>query len=298
MKFPADQLRALAAVVDEGSFEAAAAELRVSGPAISQRIKALEASAGTVLIQRTRPARVTETGEVLLRLARQTALAEAEAEVALGRNQAWPAVRVAVNADSLATWALPALIDAMRALPIALELLREDETGTAELLRSGTAMAAVTTAREPVQGCRVAPLGVVRYHPVASPGFVARWFRDGATAIARSRAPFVRFDRKDGIPGTPVRTDAPSARPPEIFVPGSGEFLAVIEAGVAWGFVDDLQAKPAIAAGRVRALPGIPLAEVPLYWQQWRLPSASLDAVAEAIAAAARKTLAPAAQRS
>lgn len=41
-----DHLRALAAAVDEGTFDAAADALRISGSAFSQRIKALEKDAG------------------------------------------------------------------------------------------------------------------------------------------------------------------------------------------------------------------------------------------------------------
>ena len=43
----ADQLAAFAAVVEQGSFDAAAALLHVTPSAISQRIKALEAQLGT-----------------------------------------------------------------------------------------------------------------------------------------------------------------------------------------------------------------------------------------------------------
>lgn len=41
-----DQLQALRAIADEGSFEAAAYELDVSASAVSQRIRALEREVG------------------------------------------------------------------------------------------------------------------------------------------------------------------------------------------------------------------------------------------------------------
>ena len=56
------QLRALAAVVDEGSFDAAASALHLTPSAVSQRIKALEQSAGRVLVRRTKPTEATEAG--------------------------------------------------------------------------------------------------------------------------------------------------------------------------------------------------------------------------------------------
>jgi LysR family transcriptional regulator, chromosome initiation inhibitor len=49
--FDPAQLAALAAVHRRGSFEIAAAELHVTPSAISQRIKALEEAAGTLLVR-------------------------------------------------------------------------------------------------------------------------------------------------------------------------------------------------------------------------------------------------------
>src|ERR1700712_2889866 len=94
------QLEALAAIVDEGSFEAAAASLHLTPSAVSQRIKALEQSVGQVLVRRRRPSVATEAGEAYVRLARQVDVLVHEA-----RSPAEPAavvtVPVAVNADSL-----------------------------------------------------------------------------------------------------------------------------------------------------------------------------------------------------
>ena len=50
-----------------------------------------------------------------------------------------------------------------------------------------------------VQGCRVQPLGVMRYLATASPAFVKRWFPDGVTAQALRRAPVLCFNRKDEL---------------------------------------------------------------------------------------------------
>ena len=75
---PLDQVRTLLAVVDEGTFDAAAAALHVTPSAISQRVKALEQRTGRVLLLRTKPVRPTESGEVLVRLARQVARLEHE----------------------------------------------------------------------------------------------------------------------------------------------------------------------------------------------------------------------------
>jgi DNA-binding transcriptional LysR family regulator len=72
------QLAYLVAVVDEGSFGAAARELRVSQPTLSQQVRALEAELGGTLLERLgRGVRPTAAGEAFLPAAR-AALAAAE----------------------------------------------------------------------------------------------------------------------------------------------------------------------------------------------------------------------------
>ena len=58
-------LSALAAVVNEGSFERAARVLHVTPSAISQRIRLLEERVGCALVVRGQPCRATETGRRL-----------------------------------------------------------------------------------------------------------------------------------------------------------------------------------------------------------------------------------------
>jgi LysR family transcriptional regulator (chromosome initiation inhibitor) len=70
------QLTALAAVHRRGSFELAAADLRVTPSAISQRLKALEERIGTLLIRRGTPCTATETGLRLIRHHDEVALLE------------------------------------------------------------------------------------------------------------------------------------------------------------------------------------------------------------------------------
>jgi len=173
------QLRALSAAVSEGTFEAAARTLHVTPSAISQRLRALEVATGRVLLVRSKPVQVTESGQVVLRLARQIDLLAAETARELGEegSAAGPrAVPIAVNADSLATWVLPAL--APLAGSMCFDIHREDQEYTAALLREGAVMAAVTADADPVPGCSSTRLGSMRYRPMASVGFIERWFPD------------------------------------------------------------------------------------------------------------------------
>ncbi|TQK86754.1 LysR family transcriptional regulator (chromosome initiation inhibitor) [Streptomyces puniciscabiei] len=288
---PLEQVRTLLAVVDEGTFDAAAAALHVTPSAVSQRVKALEQRTGRVLLQRTKPVRPTESGAVLVRYARQLARLERDARAELGLNGAGEPTRVpvAVNADSLATWFLPALT---RVAGLCYELHREDEDHTAALLREGLVMAAVTTAADPVPGCTVRPLGRMRYLPVAAPEFTAAHLGGRPLPEALAEAPAVLFDRKDDFQDAFVRRlGRGSAGRHRHLVPTSEGFLDAVAAGLGWGMVPEVQAHPLLAGGRLVLLAPEEWMDVTLYWQQWRLDSPALAALAEAVTATAAESL-------
>ncbi len=286
------QLRALAAVVDTGSFDAAAVALHVTPSAISQRIKALEQAVGQVVVRRSRPARPTEAGLVHLRLARQIeALVEqARVDEADGESASRPVlVSLAVNADSLDTWVLPAL--APLAGSVSFRLRREDQSVTTDLLRDGSVMAAITSDPAPVQGCRSAPLGIMRYRPMAAPDFAQRWFSGGPEPRALGQAPVVVFDRLDRLQDDYLQMRAPSAEPPRHHVPASRSFVDALLLGLGWGMLPDLQAREHLAAGRLVLLEPDVSVDVALHWQQWALRTPALESVAEVIRAAATVSL-------
>ncbi|MFJ3234412.1 LysR family transcriptional regulator ArgP [Streptomyces sp. NPDC086787] len=294
-ELPLDQVRTLLAVVDEGTFDAAAAALHVTPSAVSQRVKALEQRTGRVLLRRTKPVRPTESGEVLVRFARQLARLERDARGELGMSGAGEPTRVtvAVNADSLATWFLGALTRVPREPRLCFELWREDQDHTAALLRDGQVMAAVTSSPEPVPGCSVRALGRMRYLPVANPEFAARHL-DGPLREALREAPVIVFDRQDDLQDGFVRAltrgrhEASALRH---LVPASEGFAEAVAAGLGWGLVPEAQANPLLDAGRLVRIDPERWVDVPLYWQQWKLDSLALAAVAEAVSATAAEAL-------
>jgi LysR family transcriptional regulator (chromosome initiation inhibitor) len=292
MDLQLDQLRAFVAVIDGGTFEAAARAMRVTPSAISQRIKGLEAATGRVLVQRVKPARATASGETVLRMARQVMLLEDDAERALGADEVESAsIPLVINSDSLATWALPALARVASAHRVVFDVFREDQDHSTARLRDGSVMAAITSVSEPVQGCVVRALGHMRYRPMASPEFVDRWFPSGASPAALRAAPYVIYDRSDDLQDRYLRRHAGrSATPPRHFVPASGEFATAVQLGMGWGMLPEAQIGGLEASGRLVAI-GDDDVDVPLYWQQWRLQSALLKAVADEIVATASATL-------
>ncbi|MFC7260059.1 LysR family transcriptional regulator ArgP [Streptomyces lutosisoli] len=298
-ELPLDQVRTLLAVVDEGTFDAAATALHVTPSAVSQRVKALEQRTGRVLLMRTKPVRPTESGEVVVRFARQLARLERDARAELGLTGSGEPTRlsIAVNSDSLATWFLPALTRVPEELRLCFELRREDQDHTATLLREGLVMAAVTSSPDAVTGCSVRALGRMRYLPVASPGFAGRWFGPPKTPLRDvvGDAPLVVFDRNDGLQDDFVRAlrGGRGAGPLRHFMPTSEGFVDAVVAGMGWGMVPEVQAEPLLRDGRLVNLAPDRAVDVPLFWQQWKLDSPALAAVAAAVAAVAAEMLAP-----
>ncbi|MFY1622812.1 LysR family transcriptional regulator ArgP [Micromonospora sp. WMMD735] len=286
------QLATFQAVVTHGSFGAAARAMNVTPSAVSQRIKALEQAVGQVLVRRTRPCVPTAAGAPLVRLGGQVALLEQEAlDTARGTLGDGTRTRVAVvvNADSLAGWFLPALT----AVPdVLVDLHTDDEGHTARLLRDGTVMAAVTTERVAVQGCRVLRLGAMRYLAVAAPTLHAACFADRDPTTVFPTATMIRFDRKDTLQHRFARAfTRRDIDPPTHFVPGTAAFTEAVRLGLGWGLLPETVARPDLAAGRlVEPAPGRHL-DVPLYWQYWRLESTALAALTAAVRAAASTAL-------
>lgn len=285
------QLHALRAAVDAGTLDGAARALHVSPSAISQRLKALEQATGRVLLVRAKPVRVTEPGRAVLRLAREVDLlmADASRELAEGADGA-VVLPVAVNADSLSTWLLPALAPLRD--EVLLDLHRADQDDTAALLRDGSVVAAVTASATPVPGCTSTPLGVLRYRPVGVPELVERWFPDGPTAAALRRAPVVDFDRDDDLQqGWLRRRTRTDAAPPTHRVPSTEGFVQAILAGLGWGMLSELQLADGGLGPSVVLLDPDATVDVPLHWQRWKVRSPSLERLSAVVLAGGRRAL-------
>jgi LysR family transcriptional regulator (chromosome initiation inhibitor) len=285
------QLEALAAAVSEGTFDAAAGKMHVTPSAVSQRVKALETAVGRVLLVRSKPVRPTESGQIVLRAARQirTIAADVVRELGGEGTRGTLTVPLAANADSLATWLVPALAGV--GPPVTFDVQRVDESATTELLRQGTVMAAVTSSAQAVPGCTMERLGRMRYRARASASFVAQWFPAGVTGAAMAEAPVVTFDRQDDLQGSYLRRRSRRRlSPPRHYVPGSEAFLQAVRLGLGWGMVPDLQA-PREDGDDLVELEADGHIDVNLFWQQWRLRSTTLDLVASTVRSAAASAL-------
>ena len=287
-----EHLKALVAVVDEGTFEAAADLLRVTPSAVSQRIKALEASVGQVLVRRRLPCTATDAGALLLRMARQVQVLEAETSAALGSGQNIRAhLPIAINADSLATWFVPALHQAAGWEDSTIDLHVEDQGYSSQLLRDGDVMGAVTSDPVPVSGCRVELLGSMRYIPVAAPELRQRF--STSRDVDWAAMPVLKFNTKDDLQQQLLAARDVQQLPPTHTVPSSQGFLAAVTAGLGWGMIPELQLTDELANGALVRLEDTAYQDVGLYWQAWTLDSERLNRLSEAVRSAAKDHLRP-----
>ncbi|MFC4275978.1 LysR family transcriptional regulator ArgP [Achromobacter aloeverae] len=293
MNLDYSHVRALAAVIREGSFDRAAQALNVTPSAISQRIRALEDRTGRLLVQRTVPAVATADGQVLVQYAEQTALLEHDALARLGilADQIPQAtLPVAVNHDSLETWFMDAAIRFSNGSQATLDLRAEDQDHTAALLRNGTVLGAVTTLSEPVQGCRLHTLGSMRYVATCSPEFHRRYFANGVNALSLGQAPVLVYNRKDAMQARFARKIMGKTpwQPPIWWLPSARAFVRASLAGLGWTMNPLALIQQELDAGTLVPLRARAYEDAPLYWQHWRVNSDTMSALTDAVLAASR----------
>ena len=289
--------RAVAIIVQTGSFEGAAHVLNVTQSAISQRVRNLEERLGTVLIQRGQPCTATEAGAWLCRHMEHVGILE-ESLLEHLPGLAAPSggqrvtLEVATNADSLGTWFLPAVASFAQQSGYLFNIAIDDEQHTPDWLRQGRVLAAVTSRDRPVQGCMVKPLGRLRYHATASPDFIQRHFPDGVTLQALAEAPALRFNPKDNLQQAWVRqVFGQSAALPSHSLPSTQGFVDACRAGLGWGLNPACLICDHLATGAlVELVPGTAF-DVPLFWQISRLVADRLQVLTQAVLAAAEGEL-------
>ncbi|MEP2030960.1 MAG: LysR family transcriptional regulator ArgP [Paracoccaceae bacterium] len=291
MSLDPNQLAALTAILRTGSFDQAASELGVTSSAISQRLKMLEDHVGATLVVRGSPADATPFGRRLAKHAEDVGLLEAQ----LARDLFPPqktgltALRIALPADSLGTWVIPALA-AVRGLTF--DLVIDDQDHSADWLRRGDVSAAITAHGKPVTGYDSFALGSLRYVATASPTFFETWFAQGLTPEAFGRAPMMTFSQKDKLQSRWIKAVCGRRTvPPSHVLPSTQAFVDGALAGLGWGMNPIALVQTHITAGRlVLMAPSTPL-DTPLYWQVSRIMAEALSPLTSVIRSDARTKL-------
>lgn len=290
------QSEAFLAVIESGSFEAAAQALNITPAAVSLRVQSLEKHLGHALLIRERPCRATQTGQMLLqhlqhsRLLQQNFLQELSAST---QSQDFYKVRIASNADSLATWLLATVKNCLIEARMLLELQIADQTQTHHLLESGLVNACISTQSKAMKGCQAVRLGTMRYRMVATPAFAQRYFAQGLQRNSLMQAPAVIFNADDLMHVDVLQHHFGLNRKqyPHHYIPSSDAFLAWIEADLGYGLVPEIQMQQQLAQGLLIELEPSLAVDVALYWHHWNKQSQPLQLLTQHIVQHAAEVL-------
>jgi len=280
-------LEALAAVVNEGGFDKAAKKLHITQSAVSQRVKLMEEQAGQILVSRVLPPKATAKGKQFLKHYNKVKRLEDDLLTALEvkDTRGFQVISIGLNADSLATWFVPAICELLKTEKVTLDLKVDDQDETHKMLRDGDVAGCISSESSPVQGCSVEYIGTMNYRLAATGAFTKRYFKSGIDEASIKKAPAVIFNRKDDIHHQFLKlffkrdiNDFPIQ-----YVPSSQEFVDFIAQGLGYGMIPDLQGKKIIQCGELKDLVPECHIKVNLYWHRWNLKSRLLDAFSKEI---------------
>ncbi len=288
-------IEALEAIVTQGSFERAAEDLYISQSAISQRLKQLEKFLAQPALIREQPPRPTLVGKKLLSLHKRVKLLESELipELANQEQERALSISIATNADSLATWLLPAISPVMKSRKVEMNIVVFGESRTLDKMKSGEVVGAISQEEKPIQGCDADYLGRIDYVCVASPDFVSRYFSDGVNFKTLASAPAVSFDQYDDLHKQFLHQyfNVPRDTIINHTVASSEAFVKLALSGVAYCLIPRLQIESELASGAlVDVTPNFFLTHR-LYWHHWQLESGLLQEVTKAVTHYAKEHL-------
>ena len=289
-------LSALAAVVEQAGFERAAQVLGLSQSAVSQRIKLLESRVGQPVLVRVTPPSPTDIGKRLLNHVQQVRLLERDLQSvvpALDDEGLPERLRIALNADSLATWWAQAVGGFCADNHLLLDLVVEDQSVGLKRMRAGEVAACLCASERPVAGARSLLLGAMRYRAMASPAFIERHFPQGVNAAHLAKTPALVFGPDDFLQHRYLAALGVDGGFEHHLCPSSEGFIRLTEAGLGWGLIPEQQAREQLANGvLVELLPDKPI-DVPLYWHHWRNGGQLLEALTAHLSRSVSQWLVP-----
>lgn len=277
-------LEALATVVECGGFERAGAALGLSQSAVSQRIRTLEIRLGQPVLIRSPALKATPAGQRLLNHVQQVQLLERDLAKSLPTlNEPSARLRIALNADSLATWWADAIADFCRDEELLLDLVIEDQDIGLRRMREGDVAACLCSSPQPVAGARCLPLGSMIYLPLATPDYIGRYFPEGLTEPALRRAPAIVFGPNDQLQHRFLAQCGFHGSFPHHLCPSSEGFVKLATTGMGYGMIPEIQVREELEAGRLTSIATEQQLEVKLYWHFWRHSGGAMDRLTQAL---------------
>ena len=288
-------LHALSVVVDEQNFDKAASVLAITQSAVSQRIKSLEHAIGQPVLIRSQPIVATHIGKKLLAHYQQVKLLEQDIIPDLSGDKKHETItaNIASNADSLATWLIPAIGDVCHEYNLAVNFRLADENRTINYLKDGEVFGALSTHAQALPGCTLEKLGDMQYLLVASPSFISRYFPQGINVQALATAPAVAYDQKDDMHIKYIERifGLKGGAYPCHTVRSSEAFVNFAKHGIAYCLIPKLQIQAELASGElINLLPEHTIVRA-LYWHHWVLLKGVFKAFSNAIILRAQHAL-------
>jgi len=288
-------IHALDTVIQEQSFDKAADMLNITQSAISQRIKQLEQVVAQPVLIRSHPPAATSVGQKLLRHFRQVRQLEYDLieQILPDEADAIVSISIAVNADTLASWFIPAISPLLKKHTLELNLQVCDETRTKDLLKKGEVYAAMSSQSESFTGCKVEHIGEVDYILCATPEFKERYFSKGMNKSSLCKAPGVEFDQRDTMHSDYIEKyyGLKLGDYPCHVMRSSEAFVTMALAGVAYCLLPHTQANQYLADGTLIDLaPDKPL-QRSMYWHSWILEKGVYKEISKCIVKYGRELL-------
>lgn len=290
------QTEAFFAVAQTGSFDLAAVNLNITASAVTLRVQNLEKQLGHLLLVRDRPCRVTQAGQKLLHHLHHTRLLEQNLMQDLGgqnTESAYVQLNIATNADSLASWLLPTLHDTLQKHKITIHFHVDDQSQTHHLLEAGRVNACLTTQADAMKGCVATFLGNMRYHLLATPQFIQKWFPQGCHRASLRHAPAVIFNDKDRLHTDFILQNfgLNTSQYPHHAMPSYSAFYDAIHTGLGFGWVPEIQAQSALNSGELIHVLENAKFELGLYWHHWKQQSPQLNTLTEVLQQKAQENM-------
>ncbi|OOF69510.1 LysR family transcriptional regulator ArgP [Rodentibacter caecimuris] len=269
-------LRLLDLIIKEQGFEKASNKLNITQSAVSQRIKLLENEFGELLVTRTNPPKPTELGKKLLKLLYHVNLLEHDIFDNGGVNI--ESIPISINADSLATWFLPAVQEILTEPTLRLNIQIEDETKTLDSLISGDVIAAISTYPKPIINGKCDYIGSLDYILASSPQFAEQYFPSGVNKEALLKAPIATFSRSSDLHHIFLQEHfgiSPGNLISHI-VPSSEAYIQLILQHSACCMISKQQIRNELETGKIiNLLPNL-VQQKKLYWHRYNLESESI----------------------
>lgn len=279
-------LQTLASVVETNGFERAAAQLGITQSAVSQRIKQLESLLGQPLLIRSQPIEATTVGKTLLQHYKQIKMLELDLMQHIkpeSSNGALNILSIGADADSLASWLMPALLPLIERHSLQLRILPGEDMPDPSAAQSTMHLSGwLTHSSRTMHGSLCLYLGDIRYQCVCTPAYQRRHFPEGIDTPSLSNAHAAVLHGQHARHAFYLQqTLAHLGDFPYSSMPTPEAMLLFIRAELGYGLIPQEYLECMSHDNELVTL--APPLSLPLYWHHWRAEPSIAKELGEAL---------------